>query len=78
MIENEGVRSVKGSTIVGSRVIGAAGMALANSQTAERLRDIRRTVVPLQRLGKTSTVCGKRGGRDLGYCITALGSLTDL
>lgn len=37
MIENEGVRFVRGRTLVGSRVIGAAGMALANSQTAERL-----------------------------------------
>ena len=75
MLENEGVRFVRGRTLVGSRVIGAAGTALANSQTARRLRDIRQTVVPLQR--KTATVCGKRDGRDLGYCITAFGNLTD-
>ena len=78
LLENEGVRFVRGRTLVGSRVIGAAGTALANSQTARRLRDIRQTVVPLQR--KTATVCGKRGRsrvRTLHYCIGELdGSLT--
>lgn len=77
MIENEGVRFVRGRTLVGSRVIGAAGMALANSQTAERL-EISDEQWFHYRQRKTATVCGKRGGRDLGYCITALGSLTDL
>lgn len=66
LIENEGVRFVRGRTLVGSRVIGAAGMALANSQTPGMLRDIRPTVVPSQR---RCAISGCSRPRYYIYCI---------
>lgn len=40
LVANEGVKFVRGRTFVASRVIGVEGMALANSQTVGRLKNI--------------------------------------
>jgi hypothetical protein len=40
LMVNEGVKFVRGRTFVVSRVIGVEGMALANSQTIGRLKNI--------------------------------------